>query len=631
MSVEKAFEVPSIVINDLGGILSGTADPSTPGLNAPIGSLYMRDNGGVGEHWKKTGSLDTDWVIETSGGGGVSVAAKWQYDDTTTQADPGAGNFRLNNLTIASATRLYISEETKDGADFSVVLNALDIGDRIYLQNIEDSTERLMLNITAKTDNGTWFDFTFTVDDSNGPTWTDGKEFSVLLLGSVVEGGGGGTGDSTQESFNQVTHAFVVGDVLRYDTAVWVKAQADTEANSEAQGIVSEVTDVDNFIITYSGRIAGLSGLTPDSVYFLSDVTAGLLTLTEPAILSKPMLFTTSATEGLVYSYRTVNVGTGQLVDHADYYATGVTTITSSALTVGLDVNRQQSSGFTRSGGEVTCNTPGDYVINYDLVLDDTESSPAVIEAWLEKNTVEIPGTRGRIYHDDPQEEGSTSGLIIESLVATDVIRLRAIRISGSPDIDSHANGVRLSLFSFGTNGPEGAQGAQGIAGSGSSIAVEDEGVSVPNTPHTVLNFKGTSVVVTDAGGGQADIDISTALAITQSTFVGISTTTSLTDVVVPGMVQTPGAGDYIVEFSSSWKNSDAEDMFASIFVNNVQVAHSERITRMESSTPDTELQVHTQAYVTGVLGAQDIDIRWRTTGGTASLINRSMILTKVA
>ena len=60
MSVEKAFEVPSIVINDLGGILSGTADPNVPGLNAPIGSIYLRDNAGAGEHWKKVGALDTD-------------------------------------------------------------------------------------------------------------------------------------------------------------------------------------------------------------------------------------------------------------------------------------------------------------------------------------------------------------------------------------------------------------------------------------------------------------------------------------------------------------------------------------------------------------------------------------------
>jgi len=59
-----------------------------------------------------------------------------------------------------------------------------------------------------------------------------------------------------------------------------------------------------------------------------------------------------------------------------------------------------------------------------------------------------------------------------------------------------------------GTDGTDGADGAQGIPGSGSSIAVQDEGVNVPNTPHTILNFIGGSVVATDAGGGIADITI---------------------------------------------------------------------------------------------------------------------------
>lgn len=41
-----------------------------------------------------------------------------------------------------------------------------------------------------------------------------------------------------------------------------------------------------------------------------------------------------------------------------------------------------------------------------------------------------------------------------------------------------------------------------------SSVIIQDEGVNVPNTPHTILNFTGAAVDVTDAGGGAVNIDV---------------------------------------------------------------------------------------------------------------------------
>lgn len=55
---------------------------------------------------------------------------------------------------------------------------------------------------------------------------------------------------------------------------------------------------------------------------------------------------------------------------------------------------------------------------------------------------------------------------------------------------------------------------ADGVGGipvtppTGGLIVVQDEGVDIANTPHKTLNFKGIGVTVTDAGGGEACIDI---------------------------------------------------------------------------------------------------------------------------
>ena len=145
--------------------------------------------GSPGEVLTVSGGGLPSWQA-AAGGGGASIQTQFQYDNTTTSGDPGAGNFRLNNTTIASATSLFLSEESKAGSDLSAVIGALGENDRLYLQNIEDSNERLLLTITSVTDNGTWFDISFTVEDSNGPTWTDGKEFGFLLLFSAPQASG---------------------------------------------------------------------------------------------------------------------------------------------------------------------------------------------------------------------------------------------------------------------------------------------------------------------------------------------------------------------------------------------------------------------------------------------------------
>lgn len=116
---------------------------------------------------------------------------------------------------------------------------------------------------------------------------------------------------------SQTAHGFAVGDVLRTAAAgTYAKAQADSDANAEVCGICSEVIDANTFRLRVIGRQTGLSGLVADTVYFLSHVTAGALTTTDPATLSsgfvsKPVLLTDSTTSGVILTYRGINDGGG--------------------------------------------------------------------------------------------------------------------------------------------------------------------------------------------------------------------------------------------------------------------------------------------------------------------------------
>lgn len=163
--------------------------PDTTGSVVLDGLNWPQADGTSGQVITTDGLGQLSFSNQT-GGGGASVQVQYQYSNTTTSGDPGAGNFRLNNTTIASATNLFLSQESEAGADLSALLDTLEADDKVYIQRIDDSTERLLLDITSVTDNTTWYDIVFTVDDSNGPTWTDGEEFGFILLFSASAGGG---------------------------------------------------------------------------------------------------------------------------------------------------------------------------------------------------------------------------------------------------------------------------------------------------------------------------------------------------------------------------------------------------------------------------------------------------------
>lgn len=117
----------------------------------------------------------------------------------------------------------------------------------------------------------------------------------------------GGSSDSLTKNISSISHGLSAGDVVRPSGTGFVKAQADTSDNAETIGIVSDVIDVDNYTITIHGYISTLTGLSANSLYFLSVDVPGLLTLTEPTSaneVNKPMLWATSSTTGYVLNYR---------------------------------------------------------------------------------------------------------------------------------------------------------------------------------------------------------------------------------------------------------------------------------------------------------------------------------------
>ncbi len=121
----------------------------------------------------------------------------------------------------------------------------------------------------------------------------------------------------------------------------------------------------------------------------------------------------------------------------------------------------------------------------------------------------------------------------------------------------------------------------------------------------------------------------------TQVTDTTNDTTTSTSYTQMSGMTITPGTGDYFVTFSTSIKKSvGSSDQYVSLFVGGSQVTHTERYIEQDSSYDAGDIfviPITIQAYVSGVGASDVVEIKWKTTSGTATALERSLILQPVS
>jgi hypothetical protein len=140
----------------------------------------------------------------------------------------------------------------------------------------------VLMTDMSVTGTGTEIDPITLVNDENSPTankYYGTNELAVLGYHLLPEGGG----QVEIPTITQNGHGFVVGDVIRHNGTIYVKAQANNDVNAQACGIVSEYIDTNQFKFIADGVIEGVG--VPGEEYFLSTTTPGqLITLPTPEV-----------------------------------------------------------------------------------------------------------------------------------------------------------------------------------------------------------------------------------------------------------------------------------------------------------------------------------------------------------
>ena len=114
---------------------------------------------------------------------------KQNFDNSTTDADPGSGEFRFNNATVASATAAYLDNADVEGAAVSGLIDLWDnststIKGLVRFEKTTDPSVWAQFEVTGSVTDGTGYrKITLQNGVSNG-TFTAGDRFAIAFFGT---------------------------------------------------------------------------------------------------------------------------------------------------------------------------------------------------------------------------------------------------------------------------------------------------------------------------------------------------------------------------------------------------------------------------------------------------------------
>jgi hypothetical protein len=468
-----------------------------------LATAYKGSTGGsksaIGERrWDEEKASDTYRLVNSyiqSLEDTVSVSQagiRYLYSSTTGMADPGNGNFRLNNATPSSATAIAFADESGEtgNPDASAFINSFDdstsaVKGYIYIKKAGEPQTFMVYAVTGLTDNSGWSQVTVTYVTGNGAmtngdacriefyrTGNDGFENGLKFTYSTTttdSDPGAGTFRFSSGTFASITSIYIDNTDANGVTVTTLLDSWDDSSNTAHRGTlrIQKVGDPTVFReFTISGAVTDGTGYRKIAVTPV--VSNGTWTNGNSFVI----LFT-----------RTGNAGASGYIP--GYKFTFSTTTTDSD--PGAGTVRMNNASF----GSIT-----------QLYIDNTDSGGATITTWLDSLDDSTDAARGTLRfekQDDPTiyREFRVTGSV------TDGTGYRKVTVSPVVEGGSWSNGIAINATFYRT-GNAGVDGyAQGYRLTYSTTTTDsDPGAGtmrLDNATHSSATF--AYIDNTDAAG----------------------------------------------------------------------------------------------------------------------------------
>ena len=447
-------------------------------------------------------------------------SAMFQYSTTTTDADPGAGKFRLNNATISSASEMYIDDLEFNGTDVSAWVQSWDdvTGNdtnrgRIRISKANTLDTWMVFKVTgAITDASGYTKVSLVYIDTAGTFANDDKVF-ISFTASGEDGAIPGyfykfdTGTSDTDpgageiAFNNGTYASA--------TAIYID-----DADSNGVTVSTDILTWDDSTSTIRGNLM-IYDINDRSTYARFNITgastdaSGYVKLAVTHVASNNTF--SAADELSVHFSRSGNKG--------DTGSTGATGSTGSTGATGAaGTNSQLAMTFSNSTSDAD---PGAGKIAFNngtlssvsiLYVDDADDASADISSFVQ-SWDDVTNTTARgIVTVTKEGTPSTYALFKVSGAVTDASGYTKVPVTHvvSSGTFSNADGVGVHFSYSGADGSDGEMTSFTLAGSSGSSQTITNG-------NTVTIAAGAGITTT---GGATDTvtiavtDDPTALAI---------------------------------------------------------------------------------------------------------------------
>lgn len=141
------------------------------------------------------GADGTNGTNGATGPTGPAIGVNFTYSTTTADADPGAGAFRLNNTTIASATAAYIDNSEAGGSAVTSWLDTFDdstnaVRGTLTIRGVTNTAAFAVFDVTGSVVDGTGYRKLTLAHKSSGGTWTNTNTFSMNFARAGDAGAG---------------------------------------------------------------------------------------------------------------------------------------------------------------------------------------------------------------------------------------------------------------------------------------------------------------------------------------------------------------------------------------------------------------------------------------------------------